>query len=732
MRMDKRRLCATTVIALATTSSSGDIYARSEYSLPLNPMTLDKVISGAGPAAARMPFRPLTVLPASDSNWSANHPAGVPGYAADLAAIEQRRTLRVLMLREQGSQPWSGDLAVERQLIREFAEKRRLAVDWAPADSPRELLQGLRDGLGDVVIGEVPLDLEERLRIARTVALGQIRYVVVTRADTARMRRPADLYGRRAGMSQSSPAWPLLQRLSAGHPPIELVPTDGLSPEELLAQLAAGAFDFTVVPEKRFEQLLSGHAGLRVAFPLSGNRPVAWLVRSESSQLLAALNDLLNRKHQLVWRPSPTRSEDLSGIAARGVLRVITRPDPDNYFLSQGERAGFEYDMIREFARRKRLRMEVLVGDSDAQMLAWLVEGVGDVVTARVDPGLVDTDRSLAATRTYHYVAPVLVARADLADPASLQERRVMVPRGSMHARILGQQRRAGTGGNFDLIEVPADRTPMELADQVVQGQADFTVVEGTRLDETLAYRSELRPVMSLAGDPPYRFTVRAGNPGLLSALNEFLRKEYGSEFYNAARRRYFENDDLYALKGGAFDRISPYDDLVQRYADRYSFDWRLIVAQMYEESRFDPDVVSPAGARGLMQVLPLTARDMGFGDLTQPETAIHAGIKYLAKQRDRFEATLPVGDRTWFSLAAYHAGYDRVRAARRRAVKLGLDPDRWFAHVEQAMLDISRNAGGGDYRGGRSSVMYVREIRSRYAAYLQLRSAALASLQRG
>ena len=103
--------------------------------------------------------------------------------------------------------------------------------------------------------------------------------------------------------------------------------------------------------------------------------------------------------------------------------------------------------------------------------------------------------------------------------------------------------------------------------------------------------------------------------------------------------------------------RISPYDELVKRYAERHGFDWPLIVALMYRESRFRPDVVSWAGARGLMQLLPVTAQRFGVSDLSDPESSIHAGIRMLKWLYGQMEEELPVKDRTWFALAAYNAG---------------------------------------------------------------------------
>jgi membrane-bound lytic murein transglycosylase F len=157
----------------------------------------------------------------------------------------------------------------------------------------------------------------------------------------------------------------------------------------------------------------------------------------------------------------------------------------------------------------------------------------------------------------------------------------------------------------------------------------------------------------------------------------------------------------------------------VQEYAAHYDFDWRLIVAQMFQESHFNPNAESVAGASGLMQMLPTTAADIGAGDLADPRDNIRAGLKYLDFLRGQFEDDLNLQDRTWFTLAAYNAGLARVQRARARAAAMDLDPDRWFDNVEVAMLSLGKAADSGCNCS--QAAVYVRDIRSRYNSYLHL-----------
>jgi membrane-bound lytic murein transglycosylase F len=127
----------------------------------------------------------------------------------------------------------------------------------------------------------------------------------------------------------------------------------------------------------------------------------------------------------------------------------------------------------------------------------------------------------------------------------------------------------------------------------------------------------------------------------------------------------------------------------------------------------------------GLFQVLPPTAGEMGFKRLSDPDEGSHAGIRYLSRLADRFESTLPVQQRMRFALAAYNAGWGHLADARVLARSRGLDPDKWFKSVEQAMLLLSKPTYYGrarhGYVRGIEPVKYVSEIQTRYENYVKL-----------
>ena len=102
-------------------------------------------------------------------------------------------------------------------------------------------------------------------------------------------------------------------------------------------------------------------------------------------------------------------------------------------------------------------------------------------------------------------------------------------------------------------------------------------------------------------------------------------------------------------------DRRSKYDPIIEKYAEKYRVDPVLVRAVIQVESDFNAQCVSHKNARGLMQLIPGTARRYGVKTVHDPDQNIHGGIRYLADLLRMFNDDLPR------ALAAYNAGENAV-----------------------------------------------------------------------
>jgi membrane-bound lytic murein transglycosylase F len=266
-----------------------------------------------------------------------------------------------------------------------------------------------------------------------------------------------------------------------------------------------------------------------------------------------------------------------------------------------------------------------------------------------------------------------------------------------------------------------------ELLERVDHGISDITVLESHLAHGDLPDYPDLAVIDSLPGTPGRSWAVRADQPELLAALDAFIDRQVGGLTHAVLVRKYFLPETRRAEQPDerTDGSLSPWDEHVRRYARESDLDWRLLTAQMFQESRFDPAARSSAGAYGLMQMMPATAAELGVGDLGDPVEQIRAGVRYMEWLYERFPANLLLTDRMAFTLASYNAGYGHVSDARRVAAREGRDPDRWFESVELAMLSLSdptvyRDTRHGYVRGA-EPVRYVRRINELAQMYYRL-----------
>jgi len=221
-------------------------------------------------------------------------------------------------------------------------------------------------------------------------------------------------------------------------------------------------------------------------------------------------------------------------------------------------------------------------------------------------------------------------------------------------------------------------------------------------------------------------WVVKSDNTALIIHLNQWLAHYKTTNDYKFHHQRYFQSLITINAKS-QYLSLSPYDDLIKKYARKLNWDWRLLAALICQESRFNPEVESHRGAYGLMQVMPTTAESLGFTDLEDPETNIAVGVKFL-QYIDKY---LQLNDtsnvnRKKFILAAYNAGSSRIEDCRAFAASLEKNADNWdeVASVIPLMQHEIHYKGETIQRGrfkGTETLNFVYEVWDRYEQYLNL-----------
>lgn len=458
----------------------------------------------------------------------------------------------------------------------------------------------------------------------------------------------------------------------------------------------------------------------------------------------------------------PRVERDLAEIRERDTLEVLTTYNSTGYFIYRGETMGFEHDLLRRFAEAEGLEIRFRVLRDRGALLDSLNAGAGDVVAARMIPSQVESE-AVAFTDRLYRTRPVLVQReapprrADvpeavdtvleagpgLPDSIPVRARLIRNPAGlagdTVHLPEVGAFRERlvelsdSLTGDIAVVELEGTISSEAVMRAVAGGRAELTVApEGlAELRESYYTNLVVRPTL----DSPHRvaWAVRRNSPDLLARLNGWIEEEREDGTLEALYEKYYvdrkgyrerlESDYLSAETG----RLSEYDALFRDGAGELGWDWRLLASQAFQESRFDPDAVSWAGAGGLLQLMPATAEQYGVDDRMDPEENVEGAVRHLEYLSEMWERRVPdPRERLKFVFASYNAGQGHVFDAQRLAAKHGGDPSDWD-DVAYWLLQMSKRSVYTDpvvehgFVRGMEPVTYVSRIFDRFEHYRDL-----------
>ena len=655
-------------------------------------------------------------------------PPPPPRYIGDLPVLQERGVLRVIVPPEPIDHlPRFGErVTLDYDIARGLSEALRLELELVKVQSFAEMMTKLLEGEGDIVAASLTITPERQERAAFSLPYLHVDEYLVTAAGDSLPASLEDLAGMEIGVRRSSSHYRTLLEIQRQVPSLRIHEAqEQLGIRLLVEGVLRGDYAGTVSDEHIWRGVATHYPDMATPLVLAENRPIALMLRPGDTQLKTRVDDYLLAR-RFSRHTTKAFTDDLPGLKERGRLRMITRNNALTYFIHRGRQIGFEYELMRKFAEQHGLRLDIVIPDSHADLLRYLNEGRGDVVAAAmtITP---ERQAQAAFARPYNEVDELVVVRADVDSIhtlADLAGRTVHVRESSsFYTTLKALQDSIG----LEIAAVSESLETEEILAGVEEGLYDITMCDSNLLDVELAYGRRLKAAFSIK-PTVLGWAVRKDNPSLLAALDQYVSEEKGGLYFNMMKKRYFENqrtigrarDSLRVDVGG---RLSPWDELVQKYARRYGQDWRMITAQMYQESKFDPRATSWVGALGLMQIMPETGRELGFDDLHDPEANIHAGIKYMYQLVNRFDPAMPMEERVRLALASYNVGYGHVLDARQLAGEKGWDPDKWFGHVERAMKLLAKpayykRARFGFCRGGQP-VHYVGNIQNTYDAYL-------------
>jgi len=455
----------------------------------------------------------------------------------------------------------------------------------------------------------------------------------------------------------------------------------------------------------------------------------ALAIEQSATGTLGTLDEMLPEDFALL---TASWTGDLDGMIERRMIRTLVISGGPQFFYYRGQPRGMvrellgmlQKDLNSELGRRLDQVEIVPMPTSRDQLIPALLNGQADLVA---------TDLTVTDIRSelVDFSAPLLTGIDEIVVLApghgetytsidDLSGQPVHVRRSSSyfeHLQALNRQFAARGLPPVKIVEVDEILRSQDILEMVNAGIFSATVIDGYKA----SYWSEILTEMVVRDDLVIRtggeiaWAFRKDSPQLKAVIDDFVsRHKAGTLIGNVLINRYLQNLDWVrnSTSASANERLAVLFDHFTRAGQAYGLDPFMLAAQAFQESEFDHERVSRAGAVGIMQIKPSTAadRNVGIGDISTIEANIEAAAKYLRFLIDRYfadEAIEPM-QRWMFALAAYNAGPARVRELRRQAEREGYDPNRWVDNVE---LLAAR-------RIGEETVRYVRNILKYYVSY--------------
>ena len=418
----------------------------------------------------------------------------------------------------------------------------------------------------------------------------------------------------------------------------------------------------------------------------------------------------------------------LEAIQEAGELVVVTRNSPTTYFLGRDdEPVGFEVDLARAFAATLGVSVRFLPVDSVPEILSLIEDGEAHIAAA----GLTITPAREAALRfapSYMQVHQIVVCRQGGESPSKIEDLvdlRIVVTAGSSYAEVLAAA--SVPGLTWD----DPDIGPEALMQAVWGQEYDCTVADEPIFQATRRHYPELVSAFALTPEEPLAWIVAPQADELGNALDKWFgqaQTERAIEQFTAAHFSFFpEFDflDLTRFRDAVAQTLPTFERDLRTAARRNEMPWRLLAAMGYQESKWNPEAVSPTGVRGFMMLTRATAEHIGVADRTDVKESIWGGAAYFMETMARLPDGVVGDDRYWFALAAYNMGMGHVYDVRALAEQRGLDKNVW-ADVKQVLGDLSdqkvyANLRYG-YARGYEARRYVEQVRTYWHVLKEIR----------
>jgi len=379
---------------------------------------------------------------------------------------------------------------------------------------------------------------------------------------------------------------------------------------------------------------------------------------------------------------------DLQNISKSDTLRIGTITGATSYFFYRDEFLGYDYELAELIADDLNVNLKVVEASNEKELTEMLENHLIDIAAYNiVETNELKSKFNFVVPQTDSYQVIVQRVNADMAtDVTELKDKTIYTVANSIQYKRL--QHLNSELGDIFKIETAADSLSAEdLIEMVANGKIDYTVAYYKTALLYKSYFNKLDCRLEIGFNQRNGWLIRKDSKELKNFLDQWVKIPDNIDRMDVLHDKYWLRSPYFAMRRVRIPKgaISPYDHLFKKFAKEIAWDWKLLAAVAYHESKFDSTQVSWAGAMGIMQLMPRTAASFGLNRRTvfNPEKNIEAGVQYIKSLNLTFGRIEDKEERIKFILAAYNSGPAHIIDAMALAEKYGKNPYIWFNNVE-------------------------------------------------
>ena len=390
-----------------------------------------------------------------------------------------------------------------------------------------------------------------------------------------------------------------------------------------------------------------------------------------------------------------------------------------DYFVYQGSVIGFQHDVLKQLEKDLKRPVNIVIESDPEKMFLTALSNQYDIICFDFDKTNYDPFYVMVSEPVV-YTYPVLIMRKK--DPTYDSVPHIVNTAAKYYNKL-----------DFSTLEDPSSWTIQhnpdlaieDLMEMLVDGQIDYAVCNYNEAITLMPFYTRLTIGPRVGENFARTWILNRNNGKLNDTINNWLANFKETNKYQSLCEKYL-SPHSYVIShsfGKSRNSTSYYDGLLKKASARYGFDWRLISAIIYQESRFIPDLVGFGGSYGIMQMMPVTCERYGITDSSTVEDQIWAGAKYISFLCNIFRDKVDTADLYYFVAGAYNSGPGHILDAMALCEKYGDDQTKWPQTAEYLIKKSHKEYYRDDvvkcgYYPGKHTVDYVDQVMTRYNGF--------------